>query len=84
MTYIVILLVATRTLYTVVGGYMYTNFFKLLIFYAKKKLEIKLELTRFNILVIVWTVVIVLIKASQILIILTWATYFQLASLPRA
>ncbi len=84
MTYIVILLVATRTLYTVVGGYMYTNFFKLLIFYAKKKLEIKLELTRFNIFVIVWTVVIVLIKASQILIILTWATYFQLASLPRA
>ena len=37
MTYIIILLVVTRTLYSVVAGYMYTNFFKMLVFYTKKK-----------------------------------------------
>ena len=47
MTYIYILLGITRPLYAIVGGYMYTNFFKLLIFYSKKKLEIKKHLTKF-------------------------------------
>ena len=66
------------------GGYMYSNFFKLLIFYAKKKLDIKRSLTGFQVFIIIWTIGISLLKISQILIILTWATYFQLASLPRS
>ena len=62
---------------------MYTNFFKLLIFYTKKKLDIKRTLTGFQLCVIIWTVGIVFFKISQILIILSWASYFQLAPLPR-
>ena len=62
---------------------MYTSFFKLLIFYTKKKLYIKRTLTGFQVFVIIWTVGIVFLKISQILIILSWATYFQLAPLPR-
>jgi hypothetical protein len=83
MTYIIILLVLTRTLYSVVGGFMYTNFFKMLVFYTKKKKQIKKRLTGFHMFVISWTVGIVFLKISQILIILTWSTYFQVKKLPR-
>ena len=62
---------------------MYTNFFKLLIFYTKKKLDIRRTLTGFQICVLIWTVGIVILKISQILIILSWTSYFWLAPLPR-
>ena len=85
-------LIVTRITYLSLFGYVYSAFARLFSFFVNKKIELLRKsqskqiqkgqkvvlLTNFQKFIVVWTLFLLIQKASNILIIVTWSTYYQL------
>jgi hypothetical protein len=77
-------MILTRIGYLSLFGYVYGLFAQLFRYFVHKKLEIKkradpqASLSVFQKFIVAWTVFLLVLKASNILIIVTWFTYYQL------
>ena len=85
-------LIVTRITYLSLFGYVYSVFARLFSFFVNKKIELLRKsqskqiqkgqkvvlLTNFQKFIVVWTLFLLIQKASNILIIVTWSTYYQL------
>jgi uncharacterized membrane protein len=78
-------IIINRLCYVTLGGYVYTLFARLFVFFLRKKLDLQKKLKNRNPLtikqkfIIIWIILIFLWKASIILIAITWSTYYQLS-----
>ena len=86
---ILVCIILTRITYLSLFGYVYSLFARLFYFFVKKKIDLLKKshqknikngasLTFFQKFIVCWTVFLLIIKSSMILIIVTWSTYFIL------
>lgn len=85
-------LILTRITYLSLFGYVYSLFARLFAFFVNKKIDLLRKtqsrhlkkgkkvvlLTTFQKFIVCWTIFLLIIKTSNILIIVTWSTYYQL------
>jgi hypothetical protein len=79
-------LILTRLTYLSLFGYVYTLFARLFTFSVNKKIDLLrkskrksvVSLTPFQKFIVLWTLFLLFQKSSNILIIVTWSTYYQL------
>jgi hypothetical protein len=72
-------LILTRLTYVSLFGFVYLVFARLFLYFIDKKRSIqRTPLTAFQTCVVAWTFFLLFQKSSNILIIVTWSTYYQL------
>ena len=81
-------LILTRITYLSLFGYVYSLFARLFTFFVNKKIDLLrksqskrktfVSLTPFQKFIVLWTLFLLFQKSSNILIIVTWSTYYQL------